>query len=97
MRTLSRAWSKLGASCRFKLVILGEGPLKSELEHSSRDMENISWVGVAERSVVMEYLWKARALIFPSEWYEGMPMTILESFRSEERRVGKGCGARGER
>lgn len=80
IRTLIRAWKKLGASSRFKLVILGEGPLKSELEHSSHDMKNISWVGVAERSVVMEYLWKARALIFPSEWYEGMPMTILESF-----------------
>src|SRR5690625_5797431 len=49
IRTLIRAWKKLGASSRFKLVILGEGPLKSELEHSSRDMENISWVGVAER------------------------------------------------
>src|SRR5690625_7342348 len=50
IRTLIRAWKKLGASSRFKLVILGEGPLKPELEHSSRDMKNISWVGVAERS-----------------------------------------------
>lgn len=80
IRTLIRAWKKLGASSRFKLVIIGEGPLKSELEQSCRNMNNIRWAGLAERPVVMEYLLKARALIFPSEWYEGMPMTILESF-----------------
>src|SRR5690625_1503514 len=79
IRTLIRAWEKLGAYSRSTHVILGEGPLKSEREQSRRGMNTLRWGGVAERSVVMECLSASRALIFPSESYEEIAMTILES------------------
>lgn len=80
IRTLLRAWDQLGPSFKNRLIIIGDGPLKSELQQSSRLNNTIEWAGHTDRNDVMEHLLRAKALIFPSEWYEGMPMTILEAF-----------------
>lgn len=80
IRTLLRAWNQLGASFKKKLIIIGDGPLRATLHNQYRSNKDIMWAGFAGREEVMRYLLKAEALIFPSEWYEGMPMTILEAF-----------------
>ena len=43
--------------------------------------ENIQFYGNCTRSKISEEIRKSKFLIYPSEWYECMPMTILESFR----------------
>ncbi len=80
IRTLVSAWNKQRLSGK-PLLIVGDGPLKKELQSKFSDANsNIEWLGRLNRAEVMNYLKNTRALIFPSEWYEGMPMTILEAF-----------------
>src|SRR5690606_20478902 len=38
------------------------------------------YLGAIDRPAVMDLLSRCSALIFPSIWYEGMPMTLLEAF-----------------
>lgn len=80
IRTLVTAWNSISKKSSSKLFILGDGPIKKELQVKTEENQNISWLGFVEREEVLDYLKRAKALMFPSEWYEGMPMTILEAF-----------------
>jgi len=64
----------------FKLAIIGEGPLINEVEEAEKVNKNITYLGCQGRKAVIKAMKSCRALIFPSIWYEGMPMTILEAF-----------------
>ena len=61
----------------FKLVIIGDGPLKSEVE--SCQNESIVYLGKKKHDEVLEYIKDAKALIFPSEWYETFGMVLIEA------------------
>lgn len=80
VRTLVSAWQQIAKKNGPKLVLLGDGPLKKEMMALSQSNPQIEWLGYVQQRRVLDYLGSAKALIFPSEWYEGMPMTILESF-----------------
>jgi glycosyltransferase involved in cell wall biosynthesis len=71
---------KAAKTFRFKLVIIGDGPLKRKVASAAKNNPDILYLGLQSKAVVIEYLKKCRALIFPSIWYEGFPMTILEAF-----------------
>ncbi|NME82451.1 glycosyltransferase family 4 protein [Clostridium sp. SM-530-WT-3G] len=55
-------------------VIIGDGYLRKDIEQS----HNIKVTGWLSKSEIQEYINKARVLVFPSLWYEGLPLTILE-------------------
>jgi glycosyltransferase involved in cell wall biosynthesis len=57
-------------------VFVGDGPLRAPLEAEFPEATFLGWRGPAE---VREALRAARALVFPSVWYEGQPLTVLES------------------
>ena len=59
-----------------KGVVVGDGPEKNEL--CSR-YSNIDFVGWKKKDEVGQYMNKAKALIFPSKWYEVAPLTVIES------------------
>jgi glycosyltransferase involved in cell wall biosynthesis len=75
-----RTMLKASLIYNFKLVVVGEGPLSKEVEKFAKNNANISYTGLLPKEAVMKQLIKCRALIFPSTWYEGFPMTILEAF-----------------
>ena len=64
----------------YKLKIIGDGPLRLEVIQAISEHHNISYLGFKEKEEIIDELKKCKALIFPSLWYEGMPMTILEAF-----------------
>jgi glycosyltransferase involved in cell wall biosynthesis len=64
----------------FRLVIAGDGPLRNVVEEAASKNQNISFVGQQGKEQVATLLRSCRALIFPSIWYEGFPITILEAF-----------------
>lgn len=66
------------------LKIIGDGPLSDNIRTavSSRELAGIELLGRQPRSIVFEMMKRARFLIFPSECYENIPMTILEAFAS---------------
>ena len=78
--TLIKAWAKLPAS--IPLVIAGDGPYRQEMETLIADLKlkNIDYRGRLSRQDTLAAMKGARFLMFPSEWYEGFPVTIAESF-----------------
>jgi glycosyltransferase involved in cell wall biosynthesis len=80
VRTLVRAWNHL--TMRVPLVIVGDGPERKELELQAlrRDRSQVSFRGQLPRERTLMALKEARFLVFPSEWYEGFPVTIAEAF-----------------
>lgn len=81
--TLFEAWKEYSYyEQNVELIILGDGPLKEELE-SMVERESITRVhmkGQAPHDMVMKYMKNARAVIIPSICYEGLPVTLIEAY-----------------
>lgn len=78
LNTLLEAWKSLGNSISLKII--GDGDLKEEIERASATIPGIEYLGRQTLEVVYQLMGQAKALIFPSQWYEGLPRTIIESF-----------------
>jgi glycosyltransferase involved in cell wall biosynthesis len=63
----------------FSLEIIGGGEMQGLVEEYAQNNPNIVYHGFQQKDFIIEKMKSAKALIFPSVWYEGMPMTILES------------------
>jgi len=77
----------------FELKIAGDGPLKQLVIDAAVDNKNISYLGSLKNEEVKLELQKAQAFIFPSIWYEGMPMTIIEAFSCSTPVIASNLGA----
>lgn len=63
--------------------ILGDGPLRSELERKAREQKlQVEFYGSVDKRTVLGLIRNAIFQIIPSEWYEGFPMVALEAFAS---------------
>lgn len=67
-----RAITELGV----KGIVVGDGEERKKLE---KQYPNIEITGWKDKKIVKNYMGGARALIFPSRWYECQPLTILEA------------------
>ena len=76
IETLLQAWSLLGGEVPLKIA--GTGYLAKHLQ--SGLPANVEYLGQLPRQNVISLMQNATALVFPSEWYEGFPMTIVEAF-----------------
>lgn len=64
----------------FKLKIVGSGPMEDRVKQCVSEHRNLTYLGQMPNEAVKKELKMAKALLFPSTWYEGMPMTILEAY-----------------
>jgi glycosyltransferase involved in cell wall biosynthesis len=78
--SMLKAWEQMPT--RIPLVIAGDGPCRGELESALKNgkLPSVNYLGRLSRPDTLATMKKARFLIFPSEWYEGFPVTIAESF-----------------
>ena len=63
-----------------ELYIFGNGVLQETVEEACRENSRLHLMGFQPREAVLEYLQKAKAMVFPTDLYEGFPMTIIEAF-----------------
>lgn len=78
IETLVRAWRDVRG---LSLKILGDGPLRDRLiEAAKQAPEDIEFLGYCSQDRVLEIVGRAELQIVPSEWYEGMPMVVLEAY-----------------
>lgn len=77
----------------FKLKIAGDGPLRYKVMEALKESSAITYLGNLNHTEVLDEMRKAQALIFPSVWYEGMPMTIIEAFSSGTPVIASNIGA----
>jgi len=64
----------------YKIIIAGDGPERKLLQEEFSSYSNVYFTGHVEKKQVTEYMKKCKALICPSIWYEGAPLTIIEAF-----------------
>ncbi|MCK2054325.1 glycosyltransferase family 4 protein [Methylobacterium sp. 37f] len=57
-------------------VFVGDGPARAELEARYPEAVMLGWRDEAGVQALMR---QARALVFPSVWYEGQPLTVYEA------------------
>ncbi|WP_207459224.1 glycosyltransferase family 4 protein [Azospirillum sp. SYSU D00513] len=76
--TLLDAWRHLGGS--LPLRVIGEGPEAPAVRAALAGSPGISWLGQRSSQEVARQMAGASVLLFPSEWYEGCPLVLLEAF-----------------
>lgn len=59
----------------YRGIVLGDGYL---LEKLKKKYENIIFMGWCDKEKIIECIENVRAMIFPSLWYEGAPLVIME-------------------
>jgi glycosyltransferase involved in cell wall biosynthesis len=78
VETLLAAWQRHLAG-PIRLKIAGTGPLSSQVAEAARVLPCVEWLGEQPNHEVISLMKDAQVLIFPSIWYESMPMVIAEA------------------
>jgi len=91
--TILTAWTRLPR--RIPLYVIGGGPEAASLkeEATKKGLDYVDFQGHVPREKVIEYMRRARFLIFSSEWYENFPVTIAEAFACGVPVIGSRMGA----
>ncbi len=64
---------------KLRLVVIGSGPLNNEVIEFKK-YKNISIKGQLSQKDVFTYIQNALFTIFPSLWYDALPLTLIESY-----------------
>ena len=75
---LLKAWQETKPAGR--IVFAGDGPLAPLVRDAAQTIDSIQYLGPLPLRETYEWMGKARALVFPSLMYEGMPRAIIEAF-----------------
>ncbi|HTF30935.1 MAG TPA: glycosyltransferase family 4 protein [Flavitalea sp.] len=62
-----------------KLIIAGDGPEREALSLEFGHLSNVQFRGHLAKPELMQLLKTCKASIFPSIWYEGLPLSIIEA------------------
>ena len=77
---LFEAWKQMGISAP-KLIVCGTGPMEYWCrEFVKNNNVNIEMKGLVSNKEAKQLIANSRALILPTQWYEGFPMTIVEAY-----------------
>lgn len=77
--TLLKAFERL-PHC--SLIVIGGGPEETAMRAyiAEHGLQNIMMTGQLAHAEAVGYVARARALVMPTQWYEGLPLTVLEAF-----------------
>jgi glycosyltransferase involved in cell wall biosynthesis len=75
--TLLAAWRELAIPMTLKIA--GDGPLADMVAAAAANDPRMEWLGALAPERIAAYMKRAYVLVFPSIWYEGLPLTILEA------------------
>lgn len=90
IHVLLESWKKM----KVKLKIIGDGPLLDKVKNCNN--KYIEYLGFMKQEDIFSEMKKSSFLVFPSTWYEGFPMVILESFANGLPVVASNLGSMGE-
>ncbi|MFN2382940.1 MAG: glycosyltransferase [Gemmatimonadota bacterium] len=75
---LLSAWERIGDTVPLKIV--GDGPLAERVRAAADRLPGVEWLGRRPREEVFRLMQGAHFLVFPSVWYEGFPLVVVEAF-----------------
>jgi glycosyltransferase involved in cell wall biosynthesis len=91
VKALLDAWAACPGAIPLKIA--GDGPMRLVVEKRTAVLTNVEYLGACEHERVLTLLKDAAFLAFPSRWYEGMPMVILEAMACGTPVVGFAVGS----
>jgi glycosyltransferase involved in cell wall biosynthesis len=89
--TLIKAFKDLDHN-QAKLLIAGDGPLRTQLEEQADNDRRIEFAGYLSGTKLKTVIRESLAVIIPSEWYENAPISILEAFASAKPVIASNLG-----
>jgi glycosyltransferase involved in cell wall biosynthesis len=76
--TLLEAWRQVPD---LPLKIIGEGPQRAALQRRAQELAiRVEFLGMRTRAETLQVVREALMQIVPSEWFEGMPLVVLEAW-----------------
>lgn len=78
LATLLEAWHKVKSQSVLKVV--GTGPMEADVAAAAKSGAGVEYLGFQCRNKVLQLMQQAAALLVPSQWYEGLPMAIIEAY-----------------
>jgi len=97
VRSLISAWAAAGLSLCGRLLIVGDGPDRAELERHAESLglsaPAVVFAGRRSRDEVLGIVASARTVVLPSLWYENFPMIVVEAFASGTPVIASAMGA----
>jgi len=82
-------------SVRGMVRLAGTGPLLPMVEEAMESGE-VRYLGALERSGVIHQLQRSTAMVIPSVWFEGFPLTVVEAFATATPVIASAIGSLGE-
>ena len=77
---LLKAWKQMGEKAP-RLIVCGTGPMEKWCKDFSEENKiNAEFRGFVSNAEVLKVVAHSKALILPTQWYEGFPMSIVEAF-----------------
>jgi glycosyltransferase involved in cell wall biosynthesis len=92
--TLLDAWARTGGAT--PLMIVGAGPLETEVSRHAGRLPGITWLGSLATSDVYQLMGDAAYVILPSESYENFPLVAAEAFSKGTAVIASDIGALAE-
>ena len=92
IKVLFEAWKNVNNE--IKLLVFGNGPLMEWCNKyiKENNITNIEMKGFQKQDIIKKELSESKALIMPTQWYEGFPMVILESISVKTPIIGSDIG-----
>lgn len=93
---LLKAWKLLGEDAP-QLLLCGKGPLEEWAQYYIREqrLDSVQMLGYVPNEQVKELIGQSKALILPTQVYEGFPMAIAESYACGTPVIGSDLGNTG--
>ena len=93
---LFEAWKQMGDNV-LKLIVCGTGPMEDWCKDfiAKNRLSNIEMRGFVPNNEVKKLIANSKALILPTQWYEGFPMTIVEAYSVGTPVIGSDLGNTG--
>ena len=93
---LLEAWKLMGEDAP-ELLMCGRGPLEDWAKNyiESNHLTNVKLLGFVPNTEVRKMIGESKALILPTQVYEGFPMTIAESYACGTPVIGSDLGNTG--
>lgn len=78
---LLEAWKLMGKNAP-RLLICGTGPMENWCKNyiAMNNLMSVEMMGFVPNTEVCKMIAYSKALILPTQWYEGFPMTIVEAY-----------------
>lgn len=93
---LLKAWKLMGDNAP-KLIVCGTGPMEDWCKEyiAENGLCNIEMRGFVPNNEAKKLIANSKALILPTQWYEGFPMTIVEAYSVGTPVIGSDLGNTG--